>query len=266
MVSSLSHFSQAVGFKDKDGLCSEGLIDQNNCASICLLKAERTTASQRWYFQLFQPLMLLTWLVLMCWLTALQASSTAETETPNWKEHGYWCAGAKMKRKRMWIYDTRAVKAGKLYSHLCVSYFRTGNGDVFWWYPIYSDGCSSAMMTSMIWWQTATTTAPSVRTPGICIFQPKRVIHKRCNISLWNHQFHERGHKIAINLTSNNSHPPRPPTRKGALSSSAEITTCSFGWMNVDKRCEVCFHYWCWFHPGAQPWSAPPLPPPPPPL
>lgn len=119
-----------------------------------------------------------------------------------------------------------AVKAGKWYPRLCVPYFSTGNSDVFWWYPIYSDGCGSATMTSMIWWQTATTTAPSVRTPSICIFQPKRVIHKRCNISLWNHQFHKRGHKIAINLTSNNSCPPRPPTRKGTRSSSAEITTC----------------------------------------
>ena len=61
MVSSLSHFSHAVGLKDKDGLCSEGLIDQNNCASICLLKAEQTTESQGLYFhQLSQPLMLLT--------------------------------------------------------------------------------------------------------------------------------------------------------------------------------------------------------------
>lgn len=61
MVSSLSHFSHAVGLKDKDGLCSEGLIDQNNCASIRLLKAEQTTASQGLYFhQLSQPLMLLT--------------------------------------------------------------------------------------------------------------------------------------------------------------------------------------------------------------
>ena len=51
MVSSLSHFSHAVGLKDKDGLCSEGLIDQNNCASICLLKAEQATASQGLYFQ-----------------------------------------------------------------------------------------------------------------------------------------------------------------------------------------------------------------------
>lgn len=50
MVSSLSHFSHAVGLKDKDGLCSEGLIDQNNCASICLLKAEQATASQGLYF------------------------------------------------------------------------------------------------------------------------------------------------------------------------------------------------------------------------
>lgn len=71
MVSSLSHFSHAVGFKDRDGLCSEGLIDQNNCASICLLKAEWTTASQGLYFhQLFQPLMLLSWAVLICCRTA----------------------------------------------------------------------------------------------------------------------------------------------------------------------------------------------------
>ena len=74
MVSSLSHFSHAVGLKDKDGLCSEGLIDQNNCASICLLKAERTTASQGLYFhQLSQPVMLLTWVVLICCRTARQA-------------------------------------------------------------------------------------------------------------------------------------------------------------------------------------------------
>lgn len=71
MVSSLSHFSHAVGLKDKDGLYSEGLIDQNNCASICLLKAERTTASRGLYFlQLSQPLMLLTWVVLICCRTA----------------------------------------------------------------------------------------------------------------------------------------------------------------------------------------------------
>lgn len=76
MVSSLSHFSHAIGLKDKDGLCSEGLIDQNNCASICLLKAERTTASQGLYFhQLSQPLMLLTWLVLICCRTARKAGN-----------------------------------------------------------------------------------------------------------------------------------------------------------------------------------------------
>lgn len=64
MVSSHSHFSHAVGLKDKDGLCSEGLIDQNNCASICLLEAEQTTASHELYFhQLSQPLMSLTWVV-----------------------------------------------------------------------------------------------------------------------------------------------------------------------------------------------------------
>lgn len=76
MVSSLPHFSHAPGLKDKDGLCSEGLIDQNNCASICLLKAERTTASQRLCFhQLAQPLMLLTRVVLMCCRTALHATN-----------------------------------------------------------------------------------------------------------------------------------------------------------------------------------------------
>lgn len=150
MVSSLSHFSQAVGFKDKDGLCSEGLIDQNNCASICLLKAERTTASQRWYFQLFQPLMLLTWLVLMCWRTALQARSTAEASL-NWKEHGYWCTSVKsnereepprlQKRKGMWIYGT--CNGWEIICPSLRALFSAGNGNVFWWYPIYSDGCSS---------------------------------------------------------------------------------------------------------------------------
>lgn len=73
MGSSLSHFSHTVGLKDKDGLCSEGLIDQNNCASICLLKAEQTTASQGLYFhRLSQPLMLLTWVVLIRRSTAWQ--------------------------------------------------------------------------------------------------------------------------------------------------------------------------------------------------
>ena len=74
MVSSLSHFSHVVGLKDKDGLCSEGLIDQNNCAPICLLKAEQTGASPGLYFhQLFQPLILLTWVVLICCRTAWPA-------------------------------------------------------------------------------------------------------------------------------------------------------------------------------------------------
>lgn len=175
--------------------------------------------------------MLLTWLVFMCWRTALQSRSAAEASL-NRKERSYRCAivlfCVKMnereepkKRKAMWT-----IQARKWYPCLYVPYFSAGKGNIFWWYPIYSDGCSSATMTSMIWWQTATTIVPSVRTPGICIFQTKRVIHKRCNISLWNHQFHERRHKIAINLTSNNSHPSRPPTRKGTLSNSAEITTC----------------------------------------
>lgn len=101
-------------------------------------------------------------------------------------------------------------------------------------------------MTSMIWWQTATTITPSVHTPGICIFHPKRVIHKRCNISLWNHQFHERGHKIAINLTSNNSHPPRPPThgnkRSRVLLKLQPVN--STGWIQSTKDAR-CFHYQC---------------------
>lgn len=99
MVSSLPHFSHAVSSKDKDGLCSEGLIDQNNCASICLLKAEQTTASQRLYFhQLSHPLMLLTWVVLMCYWAVLQARNTLPSHAKtslHKREHIYWSINAK---------------------------------------------------------------------------------------------------------------------------------------------------------------------------
>lgn len=153
MVSSLSHFSNAVGFKDKDGPCSEGLIDQNNCASICLLKAERTTASQRWYFQLSQPLMLLTWLILMCWWTALQVKSAVETSLKR-EERGYWCAGAKKEReggaprteKECVIYSTHAVKDVKWYPRLSVPSFSAGNCNVL------DDIQFTVMAAALPWW------------------------------------------------------------------------------------------------------------------
>lgn len=106
MVSSLSHFSHAVSLKDKDGLCSEGLIDQNNCASICLLKAEQTTASQGLYFhQLSQPLMLLTWVVLIGCRTAWQAGNIQQSHAKaslSRKEHIYWCVRVKWMLQVCW--------------------------------------------------------------------------------------------------------------------------------------------------------------------
>lgn len=82
MDSFLSHFSRAFGLKDKDGLCPEGLIDQNNCASICLPEAVWTTASQGLYFhQVPQPLMLLTGAVLICCRMACQPGNINQSPT-----------------------------------------------------------------------------------------------------------------------------------------------------------------------------------------